>query len=118
MKELIKKQLESVEIADLSNYNAETNTFIIPQKKTIKLKENKAYLIYIRDSFFWDDIVKKNWNNGSEPLDRYLKIEVISIMSSMVKVMSIGYDPLNKVDTNRFWSGWLKINDIDIIATL
>lgn len=60
MNELTKKQLDSVQIADLSHFNKEDNTFLIPQKKTIKIEKNKAYLIYLTDSFFYNDVLKTN----------------------------------------------------------
>lgn len=118
MNKLIKKQLDAVQIADLSHFNPEDNSYFIPQKKGIKLEVDHAYLIYLKDSFFYNDIVKKNWNNDKLPADRYLKIEIAQIMAKMIKVMSIGYDFLNKKDTNKFWSGWIDLHDIDILATL
>lgn len=60
MSDLIKKQLEKVQIADLSNFDPKTNTYIIPQKKSIKIENNKAYLIYLNDSFFYNTTLKDN----------------------------------------------------------
>ena len=118
MNDLIKKQLDSVQVADLSHFNPEDNSYFIPQRKTVKLEVNHAYLIYLKDSFFYNEIVIKNWNNNQLPVDRYLKVEINQVMAKMIKVMSIGYDFLNKIDTNKFWSGWIDWHDIDVLATL
>jgi len=115
---LIKKQLESVQIADLSNFNEEDNTYFIPQKKTIKIERNKAYLIYVGDSFFYNKVVQDNWNKGLTLKDRYIKAEVDDIIGKMIKVTCIGYDVLNKQDTNNFWNGWLPLDSIQVLQKL
>ena len=118
MNDIVKKQLSQVKIADLSHFNEKDNTYFIPQKKTIKLEQNKAYLVYLNDSFYYNDVVSSNWNKGSQPKDRYLKLEVENVMGNMIKVVSIGYDALNKIDTNNFWNGWICISDIQVLQKL
>jgi len=118
MNELVKKQLENVQIADLRNFNEESNTYIIPQKKSIKLEMNKAYLIYLNDSFFYNKTLKDNWNKGFMPKDRYLKCEINNIISKMINVTGIGYDILNNKDTYNFWNGWVCLDDIQVIQKL
>ncbi len=118
MSDLIKKQLEKVQIADLSNFDPETNTYIIPQKKSIKIENNKAYLIYLNDSFFYNSTLKDNWNKGFMPKDRYLKCEINNVVAKMIQVTAIGYDMLNKKDTYNFWNGWVSLDDIQVLQKL
>ena len=118
MNKIIEQQLKEVKIADLSHFDEENGIFTIPQKKSIKIEQNKSYLIHLNDSFFYNSMVKDNWNKGWEPIDRYLKIDVNVILSNMIKVVSIGYDALNKKDTMNFWTGWICLNDMEVLQTL
>ena len=113
---LIKDQLTKVEKADLSHFNEADNSYYIPKRKDIKLEENKCYLIHIKDSFFKNEIVKINWNGGSVPTCAYLRCDISKVMPQMVKVVGIGFDIENNVPLNYFWSGWLTINDIEILV--
>lgn len=118
MNNLIKKQLEQVQIADLTNFNEDSYTYIIPQKKTIKIEKNKAYLIFLNDSFFYNTTLRDNWNKGFMPKDRYLKCEVDNVAAKMIKITGIGYDMLNKKDTYNFWNGWVTLDDIQVLQKL
>lgn len=60
MSKIVEEQLKQVKIADLRNFDKDNNTYLIPQKKTIKIEKNKAYLIHLNDSFFYNTIVKDN----------------------------------------------------------
>ena len=60
MNSLIEKELKKVEQADLSNFDRNTNTYHIPRKVDIKIKEDACYLIYLEDSFFNDQTLKIN----------------------------------------------------------
>lgn len=118
MNDIIKKQLEAVEKADLSNYDASTNTYHIPKRKDIKVEEDSCYLIYLKDTFFANEVLKVNWNNGSVPSYRYLKIDVAKVMAKMIKVVSVAYDEKTNQDISYFWSGWLNLDDVTVIKKL
>lgn len=60
MNKIIKEQLDKVTRADLSNFNEETNTYFIPKKNEIKVENNKAYLIHIKEDFFKNSVVKRD----------------------------------------------------------
>lgn len=60
MNEIIEKQLKAVERADLTKFDAETNTYFIPKRQDIKLEEDHCYLINLKDSFFKNETVKVN----------------------------------------------------------
>lgn len=115
---IIDQQLQKVQIADLSNYNEHTKTFFIKRKGGIKLEEDKGYIISLKDSAFTNTVVINNWNNGSFPKDKYLKIDINKKINNMIKVVSIGYNPITRQDTGRYWSGWLSVDNIDVIEKL
>jgi hypothetical protein len=62
--------------------------------------------------------VINNWNNGSFPTVRYLKVDIAKKMNNMIKVVGVGYDPITEQDLDKYWSGWLSIDNINIIARL
>lgn len=115
---IIEQQLKKVQTADLSVYNPDTNTYFIKKKVGIKIEENCGYIINLKDSAFTNTTIINNWNNGSFPKVRYLKIDVDKKMSNMVKVVSVGYDPVAKQDLNKYWSGWLCIDNFDVIEKI
>lgn len=103
---LIEEQLKKVKKANLDNFDPETNTYNIPQLKEIKLEKNSTYLLKLKDSLFYNEVLKFNWNNGNMPNRYYLIAEIQVMMSNMLKVNSVGYDPrANKIDSNYNWSG-------------
>ena len=116
--ELIEKELKKVEKADLTNFNSETNTYFIPKRKDIKIEEDCCYLVHLKDTLFKNETLKVNWNNNSLPTYKYLKIDVSKIMAKMIKVVGVGYDAETNQDVSYFWSGWLTLEDIDVIQKI
>lgn len=116
MIDIIKKQLEKVEYADLSNFNAETNTYIIKKRVDIKLEVDNCYLIRVKPSAHNNFVVISNWNNGSMPSSEYLKVDISKIMGKMVRVVGVVHDYQTHQDLASFWSGWLSTDDIEVIS--
>ncbi len=58
--DLIEKELKKVEKADLSNFNPETNTYIIPKRKDIKIEEDNCYLVHLKDTLFSNETLRVN----------------------------------------------------------
>ncbi len=114
-KDLIKQQLSSVQFADLSNYDKETNTYYIPKINQIKLKINHQYIIKIKDSLYFNDILKTNYNNNSVPPFNCYLIDIMSILNRIIKVNAIEYDIENNKTLSNSWGGYLSIKDIEII---
>ena len=113
--DLIKQQLSSVQFADLSNYDRQNNIYHIPHTNQIKLKINHSYLIKIKESIINNDIHKVNYNEGKVPdIGRYV-IDVISILNKIIKVNAVKYDEEKEKETNVWWSGYISLNDIEII---
>ena len=100
MNKLIEAELKKVEVADLSNFDPKTNTYFIPQRKEIKIEEDNCYLIHIKKTLFFNDVLKVNWNNNSLPQYEYLKIDVSKKMAKMIRVVAVGYDFENDNDLN------------------
>lgn len=115
MSKVIEEQLKKVTEADLSNFDATTNTYHIPQRKSIKIEEDNCYIIALKPQAFTNPI-NTNWNSNKAPIERYMKVEVSKIMPNMIKVVGVGYDIYNKTILNSFWSGWLQIDNIDILS--
>lgn len=118
LNKIIEQQLNKVQNADLSNYNPETNTYFIKKRIDIKLEEDKGYIIYLKDSAFTNTTIINNWNNGSFPKTRYLKIDIIKKMNNMIKINSIEYNLITKQNLDKHWSGWLCVDNLDIIEKL
>ena len=115
---IIKEQLKRVEVADLSNFDINTNTYFIPRKNSIRIEEDHTYIFQLKDSAFTNNVVNVNWNNSSAPKNVYYKADVIKKMSGMIKIIGIGYDITTGQDINSFWSGWLSLNDIITLQKL
>ena len=116
--ELIEKELKKVEKADLTNFNPETNTYLIPKRKDIKVEEDCCYLVRLKDTIFTNETLKVNWNNGSLPTYKYLKIDVSKMLPKMIKVVAVGFDNETQKDISYFWSGWLTLDEIEVIKKI
>lgn len=117
---IIKEQLEKCQFADLNNYDAKTNTFIIKKycKPTYEL--NHCYLVKLPLTIVnnKDSVLAVNWNNGNYPQTQYLKIYISKIMGTMIYTDSIGFDFENKQDLPLMWSGWLNTSELVQISAL
>lgn len=115
---IIEEQLKKVEYADLSNFDAEKNIYIIPKRVDIKVEVDKCYLIQILPELFNDSALKVNWNNGSIPKHTYMKIDVSKILGKTLKVVGTGFDITMQKDISDFWSGYLPLKYIKVIKKL
>lgn len=121
MNKIIKEQLNKIQVANMDNYNEDIYSFIIPKYNADRFEEDKCYLIELSDSLIKnnkDSLLQCNWNKGTYPVSKYLKIDVSQIMGKMIKVNSIAYDYENQKDLNIIWSGWLPIDLIKIIEVV
>ena len=121
MNKIIKEQLNNIQVANMSNYNEDIYSFIIPKYTADRFEEDKCYLIQLDNSLIIDNkdsLLQSNWNNNTYPKYKYLKIDVSKVMGKMIKVNSIAYDYENKRDLNVLWSGWLPIDLIKIIEVV
>lgn len=121
MNKIVEQQLNSVKIADLSNYNQETNTFQIPQYKETKLEVDSCYIICIDDVLLKYDensTLISNWNKGTYPKSKYMKVDISKQIGDMVLVNGFCYDYEKQQDTLLMWSGWLPIKQIKVMEKI
>lgn len=121
MNKLISNELKKVAVADLSNHDKTKNEFIIPRFKQVRLEENSYYLIKLDDALLKPDgmsTLSANWNKGTVPPHKYMKVDVSRVMGKMVQVNGLGYDYDKKEDLSVMWSGWLPVTQIEVISKL
>lgn len=119
--EIITKQLKKVKNADLSNYDAKTNSYFIKKRVDIKLEEEGCYLIKVKPSLFNNEVLRTNWNQGIMPQGIYLQVEITKIMPKMIKTTGVcakDLDSLKKSENLIFWSGWLSVQDIEVLQKI
>lgn len=118
MSKVIQDQIRKIQNADMSHFDEETNSYFIPQKKEIRVEQDNCYLIHLRGVAFSNQTVNINWNNGNSPKHPYMKVDISNIIGRMIKVVGVRYDPIMKLDSAEFWSGWLSLDDIEVLERL
>lgn len=115
MNKIIQEQLNQVKDADLSHFDKSTNTYFIPRKTSIVIRENNSYIIEIGNI---SDTITNNWNQGSKPPFNCCKAIVNTYMKNMIQIDGVEYDNLNNIDGIKVWSGWLPLNDVVILKEI
>jgi hypothetical protein len=121
MNKIVEQQLNNVKIADLTNYNPDTNTYYIPRYNETKLEVDSCYIICLDDvllKYDEDSTLISNWNRGTYPKSKYMKVDISKKVGDMVLVNGLGYDYNTKQDTNVLWNGWLPIKKIKVMEKL
>jgi len=121
MNKLIKNELTKVSVADVSNYDKNKGQILIPRIRKIRLEENSYYIIKLDKRLLNPEdmsVLYSNWNKSTVPPHHYLKVDVSKILGKMVKVNSISYDYENKQDLNTARSGWLPIEQVEILEKI
>lgn len=118
MRDIIRKQLEECVFADISNYDPETNTFLIKKYNRPDYKVGSCYLIKLKDNVLYDkdSVLAINWNKGNLPIHNYIKIYVSQTMGKMIHVDGLYHNFETGEDYKEMWSGWLNIDDIILIS--
>lgn len=109
MREYIKKQLNKVVYADLSNYDESTNTYHIKKYSKPKFEVGGCYLVQIANEIYNqpNSVYAINWNEGRYPKSKYMKVYVNKMMGKMSYVTGRDYDYDNQLDLESMWSGWI-----------
>lgn len=93
----------------------------IPKKTNIPIIEDRTYIIELSDNVFLSNYRKdviNNFNNGVLPKSKYYKANITRIYNDMIKINGISYDYENKKDLFDFWTGWLLLEDVNILEEL
>ena len=115
---IIEQQLAEVRDANLNYFDPSTNTYHIPKKRTLQIKEGKCYKVFIKPSYKLNTTVIENWNAGSVPNYSYYKVEITKVMGTKVKIDGVAFDPLQGTDYSDFWSGWIDTADLEIVTEI
>lgn len=117
-RELVQRELEKVIYADLSDFDVETNTYHIPQRKDITLTPNRSYIVRIKPSLYRNDILKNNYNNGNVPPFNCYLVDIVSRLGKVIKVNAVEYDLSTQTPLSNVWSGYLAVKDIEIVREI
>ena len=118
---LIEDQLKKVRVADLSNYDAKTNTYIIKKFGATRLKEDCCYIIELDESLLHSNqnsLLESNWNKGSIPNCKFYMADVLKEVGRMVQINGVGYDNETGTRLNTHWTGWLPVEKISVIEEI
>jgi hypothetical protein len=114
MNKIIKNQLLKCKVADIPSFEEDTTYIEIPKgkrfNKSLSFELNKCYIIEIEDYVLNPSpefTLSTNWNRGTVPPNKYMKVMVSQIMGKMIKVIGNSYDYNNHTDLNFIWEGWL-----------
>lgn len=96
----IEKQLEKVMIADLSNFDLQTNTYKIPKYTKPHYEVGKCYLIQLPKNIINNTtcILATNWNNHIMPDHEYYKAYVNKTIGTYAYFDCLAYDFDTKQD--------------------
>ena len=121
---LIKTQLDKIRTVKVPPYEDNTTHITIPMRTPndpIILEEDKCYIVQVEDYILNPPdgfTLHTNWNQNKIPKHKIMKIDVRKVMGKMIKVNSIGYDIINKVNINDVWEGWLPEKSITVIERI
>ena len=106
MRDCIKKQLLSLELAKIEYYDEVEHFYHIPKYTGPTFTINKMYLVKI------DKV------NSYNITYEYLKAYVSDIKAGSIYIDAVACNPITKEDLKYFWSGWVKERDLEQIAVL
>lgn len=119
MSSYIYDQLKQVNLADLSNYDANTNTFHIKRYAAPQYDIGKCYIVRVNNHLINNttSVLAINWNNATAPQHEYYKVFISKLMNKMIYVDGIAVDT-NWQSIGTTWSGWLPLDSITQITTI
>ena len=114
MNKIIQQQLEKTQIANLTNFNSETNSYIIPKYSQPRYEVGKCYIVKLSPDIInnTNSVLATNWNAGIAPVAAYYKIYVNTAAGKMIKVDGLEYNFEQQIDGTSMFSGWLNIDDL------
>lgn len=124
MNTLVKEELRKCRVANLPEYDDSTTEIIIPKGGKVAVspyQAGKCYVIELADHILNpndDSMLSSNWNKGTVPPGKYMKVEISEVMGKMVRINGYTYDPIFNQDLFQMWQGWIPNQGIKIISEL
>lgn len=114
-RELVQRELEKVVYADLSDYDAAAQAYHIPRTRALAVKENRCYLVRVKESAAHNEILRVNYNGGRIPEAEYYLVDVEARLGKIIKVTAVEYDAAADTPTAVRWQGYLALKDIEVV---
>lgn len=121
MNKIIEDQLKSCKTASIPEFNDKTLKLVIKKYEEVSIKEGKYYIISLHSTLLnpnANSMLSSNWNGGSVPNHTHYKCEVTKVLGKMIKITGLAYDFTNKVDLDMMWTGWLPVEQLEILQQL
>ncbi|MBO5711465.1 MAG: hypothetical protein J6R47_01370 [Acholeplasmatales bacterium] len=125
MNKVVKQQLGKCRIAKIPPFDDNTTHIFIPRLNkggiVLDFQLNHYYVIEIADYVLNPSpefTLATNWNKGTLPPSKYMKIQVSQINGKMIKITGIAYDIALNKDLPKVWEGWLPASSARIINNL
>lgn len=121
MNKFVKEQLLKVQTAQLPEYNDDSTEIIIPKLQQDRYLVGGFYLVKLEDILLnpnGSPLLVSNYNHGTYPRSKYMKVDVIKTVGKMICVNGIGYDIDTKQNTSYTWGGWLPVAQIKQIEDI
>ena len=125
MNKVVKQQLGKCRVANIPIFDETTTHIFIPKagkgSTAFDFQVQCYYIIEIADYVLKpgpEFTLATNWNKGTSPPSKYMKVEVSQITGKMIKVTGIGYDIAQYQDLPIAWEGWLPASSSKIIKKL
>lgn len=121
MNKIIKEQLKKCTTANIPSFDDTTTHLLIKKYSPLVINENSYYLIKIGDGVLHpseNSLLASNFNNGGIPNHSHYKCEVVKVLGTMIKIVGLAFDISTSTDLNEMWSGWLPLDEIEIIKKL
>lgn len=121
MNKAIKDQLEKVKVANIGYYDNDTTEIIIPRFEQVRYEIGSYYLVKLDGALTsptGNELLISNWNKGTYPRCEFLKIDVTKVLGKMIYVNALGYDNEKQEDLNYCWTGWLPIQQLELVTKL
>ena len=124
MNSLIKRELLNCRVAEVPEFNDEDTEIIIYKNSTMRASQyqvHKCYLVELEDYIINpppEFTLSSNWNKGTIPPSKFMKVEIAQVMGKMIRITGRGYDIITKSDMNTVWEGWVPQKSMKLIQQL
>lgn len=124
MNPIIKRELANCRVAEIPNFEEDTVDLFIPKStgnRASIYQVHKCYLVELEDYILNpppDFTLSSNWNKGTIPPSKYMKVEIAQVMGKMIRIVGCGYDIITRTDMNTVWEGWVPQKGMKLLQQL